>query len=103
MGSYYGTHLKTITGHTDAVASVTFSPDGTTLATRSWDKTIRLWDATTGQLRHTLIGHQDDVDVVVFGPNARTLASGSQDDTVQKHGQFRRHRQHWDVLPVTGR
>ena len=78
-----GAHLKTITGHTDAVASVTFSPDGTTLATRSWDKTIRLWDATTGQLRHTLIGHQDDVDVVVFGPDGRTLASGSQDDTVR--------------------
>ena len=75
----------------------------TTLATRSWDKTIRLWDVTTGQLHHTLIGHQDDVDVVVFGPDGRTLASGSQDDTVQKHGQFRRHRQHWDVLPVTGR
>ena len=63
--------------------SVTFSADGSILATRSWDKTIRLWDADTGKLRQTLIGHQDDVDVVVFGPDGRTLASGSQDNTVR--------------------
>ncbi len=78
-----GRHLKTITGHTDAVLSVTFNADGSILATRSWDKTIRLWDADTGKLRHTLIGHQDDVDVVVFAPDGRTLASGSQDNTVR--------------------
>ena len=63
--------------------SVTFSADGNILATRSWDKTIRLWDADTGQLRHTLTGHQDDVDIVVFSPDGRTLASGSQDNTVR--------------------
>ena len=63
--------------------SVTFSADGSILATRSWDKTIRLWDADTGQLRHTLIGHQDDVDIVVFSPDGGTLASGSQDNTVR--------------------
>ena len=78
-----GKHLKTITGHSDVVISVTFSADGSILATRSWDKTIRLWDADTGQLRHTLIGHQDDVDIVVFSPDGTTLASGSQDDTVR--------------------
>jgi len=30
-------------GHQDAVGSVAFSPDGTTLATGSYDNTVRLW------------------------------------------------------------
>ena len=71
-----GTHLKTITGHTDAVASVTFSADGSTLATRSWDKTIRLWDVETHEVRHTITEHEDDVWTVAFSPDGKTLASG---------------------------
>ena len=35
--------------HTNAVASVAFSLDGQTLASGSWDYSIRLWDVRTGK------------------------------------------------------
>ena len=44
-------------GHTKLVYSVVFSPDGKTLASGSWDKTIKLWDVATGKERATLKGH----------------------------------------------
>ena len=49
----------TLTGHTDGVTAVAWSPDGTRLATASDDGTVRLWDPTTGQTTTTLTGHTD--------------------------------------------
>ena len=40
--------IALLTGHTELVRSVAFNPDGKTIATGSWDGTIRLWDRTTG-------------------------------------------------------
>ena len=56
-----------LTGHTDAVGVVAFSPDGHRLATGSYDHTIRLWNADTGQpLGDPLIGHTDYVGVTLW-------------------------------------
>src|SRR5262245_49029156 len=48
-------------GHRDCITSLAFSPDGRTLASASYDGTVKLWEVLTGQERVTLRGHQDRV------------------------------------------
>jgi WD40 repeat protein/DNA-binding SARP family transcriptional activator len=46
--------LMTLTGHTDELTDVAYSPDGSRLATAGVDGTVKLWDGQTGQLLRTL-------------------------------------------------
>ena len=77
-----GEHLQTLTGHTDWVSSVAFSPDGNKIASGSYDRTIRLWNAHTGEQLQTLTGHTGWVRSVAFSPDGNKIASGSADGTV---------------------
>jgi WD40 repeat protein len=62
---------------------VAFSPDGTRLATASDDRTVRLWDASSGESLLTLTGHTDEVWGVAFSPDGIRLATASDDQTVR--------------------
>ena len=75
--------LLTLNGHTSNVMSVAFSPDGQRLASASADKTVKVWNAATGQKMLTLKGHTNWVHSVTFSPDGKRLASGGSDHTVK--------------------
>jgi len=72
-----------LTGHSEQVNAVAFSPDGASLTSGSDDTTIILWDLTTGHKIVTLTGHTSNVHCLAFSPDGRTLASGGNDGTVR--------------------
>jgi len=75
--------LHTLTGHRGVVRCLATSPDGILLASGSSDKTIKLWDWTTGKEIMTLNGHSSGVLAIAFSPDGRLLASGSGDKTIK--------------------
>jgi WD40 repeat protein len=86
--------IATLKGHSSSVSSVSFSPDGKTLASGSDDNTIKVWNLATGNQITTLKGHSSSVNSVSFSPDGKTLASGSYDNTIKV----------WDVAtgkPIT--
>ncbi len=69
-------------GHQGYVYSVSFSPNGKTIATASDDKTARLW-TLNGQLLQEFKGHQGYVYSVSFSPDGKTIATASDDKTAR--------------------
>jgi serine/threonine protein kinase len=63
-----------LTGHTAPVVALAFAPEGSTLASASQDRTIRLWKPTGGPCLATLEG-AGAVRVLAFSPDGQSLVS----------------------------
>jgi general transcriptional corepressor TUP1 len=79
----------------DGVTTVAISPDGRYVAAGSLDRSVRVWDSTSGYLVERLEGvegHKDSVYSVAFSPDGHQLVSGSLDKTIKM----------WELTPQKG-
>ena len=75
--------LYTCSGHSSRVTAVAWSPAGSRIASASYDKTVRIWDAANGNTMHIYRGHADRVNAIAWSPDNTRIASASDDGTVQ--------------------
>ncbi len=69
-------------GQRAPIAGLAVSPDGLTLASASWDSTVRLWPLHSGEKR-VLEGHSQNVNSVAFSPDGKSLVSVGYDHTIR--------------------
>lgn len=70
-------------GHRSRITSLAWSPDGTHIASTSYDKTARLWDGSTGDTLRIYRGHTARVNALAWSPDGIHIATASSDCTVQ--------------------
>ena len=75
--------LVTLEGHQRPVRGMTYSPDGSLIASGSDDGTARIWDVKTGEQLGTFTGHRSEVLWVVFSPDGTRLVSAGEDKTIR--------------------
>ena len=78
-----GVAIGTLSGHTDCVNTVAYSPNGQLIASACADRTVKLWDADNAQLVRTLHGHGKAVNNLSFSPDGKRLISASDDRTLK--------------------
>lgn len=75
-----------MTGHQQLINDVKFSPNGSMIASASFDKSIKLWESNTGTYIASLRGHVQAIYSIAWSADSRLLVSGSADSTLKgKH------------------
>jgi WD40 repeat protein len=80
--------LYVLAGHTDDVTATEWSPDGSKIVSSSLDKTVRVWDANTGECLQILSGHLAAVNDVCWSPDGTQIVSASSDKTLRLWDAF---------------
>ncbi len=75
--------LRTLQSHVGTVIGVVYSPDGRHVISTGDDRTVRIWDARTGQLLQTFTGHTDGVLGVTCSPDGRQIATAGADSLIK--------------------
>lgn len=83
--------ITRLSGHQQPINLVNFSPDGRLIASASFDKSLKIWDAVVGKFKSSLRGHVGAVYQVCWSSDSRMLVSGSKDSTVKL----------WDIQTAT--
>lgn len=78
-----GSEMQTLTGHTNEIPTLAFSPHGEELASGSWDNTVRLWDVATGHEIWNFGPQSHHIGALDFSPDGQTLASASWDGMIK--------------------
>lgn len=88
---------ESLSGHTEAILHVQFSPDGNSLASGGGDTTVRFWDVDTMTPRYVCKGHKNHVLCTAWSPDAKKFASGD------KNGEIRLWNPDTGEAPLSGR
>ncbi|KAG9025389.1 hypothetical protein FRB95_010230, partial [Tulasnella sp. JGI-2019a] len=82
-GEMWPQALWTARKHSRSVSCIAMSPDGMTIVSGSYDKTLCLWDAKTGAaIGSAMEDHTDLVRCIAVSPDGMTIVSGSSDKTL---------------------
>ena len=74
---------RELKGHTKGVIATSISPNGSQIATVSYDDKIILWNVSNGNELATFTGHTQGINKVLFAYDSKTLVSASYDDTIK--------------------
>ncbi|KAJ2475099.1 U3 snoRNP protein, partial [Coemansia sp. RSA 2052] len=83
-----GKLLDVLSGHEGPISGLAFRPDGLSLASSSWDKTVRVWDVFDRSKIVERLEHNNEVLAIAYRPDGKELCAATLDGQIH----------FWDVL-----